>query len=243
MKIHILIGIIFSFVIFQSCRKDDNANPQAQDGSITETVNGITYKLYKPASGAYKGIVVMGSGNNENNPTEGGLDGAAENDFCKKASENGYLAAIVKYRKTPGVADWNASAVMLNQDYKTCIEGIATKYSVDKAKSVVGGFSYASYLLLTANSIDNSLTFCKGILAACGATSTWSAQNFKIPIYAINCSGNNEGDFNGLALYSQIPNNSPIKAKSGGVTDNSCNSHCGGNWTNLMITRLQYWLP
>ncbi|MGN8056685.1 hypothetical protein ACTJKN_10450 [Pedobacter sp. 22163] len=44
-----------------------------------------------------KVFLVMGSGNDENNPMEGGLTGGAETEICEKAAANGYAAAILKY--------------------------------------------------------------------------------------------------------------------------------------------------
>lgn len=239
-KITLLLSVCISILII-SCKKDKN-NYQAISGSIIETENGITYRIYIPTTSTYKGILVMGSGNDENNPSKGSLNGSTENELCKKAADGGYLAAIVEYSKTAGTSDWNGSAITIAKDFAKCIEGIATKYNVAKTKSVVGGYSYASFMLLTAISIDNSLDYSKGVLAACGASGEWNAQNFHIPIYAVNCSGNNEGDFNGIALYNKIPAGT-IKNKSGGYTDNSCNTHCGGNWTNLLFNKLQEWLP
>jgi hypothetical protein len=239
-----LIMITLMTLLAISCKKENKSNNyQSISGSTVETTNGITYRIYVPTTSTYKGILVLGSGNDENNPSVGSLDGSTENELCKKAADNGYLAAVVQYSKTPGNSDWNASAVTIAKDFAKCIEAIAGKYNVAKTKSVVGGYSYASFMLLTAISIDNSLDFCQGVLAACGASGEWNAQNFHIPIYAVNCSGNNEGDFNGLALYNKIPAVSAIKAKSGGYTDNSCSTHCGGDWTNLLFTKLQYWLP
>ena len=229
-----------------ACKKDKAKDQEVVDGNIistVETANGITYKLFT-AKGAnsFKGILVMGSGNNEANPTEGDINGAAETEICKKAAANGYIAAIVKYRKTPGNADWNGSAKMIGEDYNKCIVAIAGKYGIDKSKSVVGGYSFASYMLFTDISVNPTLSYCRGVLAACGGSGAWNAQNFKIPIYAINCSGNNEGEYYGKGLYDQIPANSPIKAKSEGVTDNSCNTHCGGSWTDKMYAKMVAWL-
>lgn len=225
--------------------KGKEAEPD-EDSNVNQTIqnnNGIKYKLYIHIAGIpLKGILVMGSGNNESNPTPGSLDGAPENELCQKAAANGYAAAIVQYRKGPGIADWDKSAKMMGQDYDQCIRAISSEYGIDKDKSVVGGYSYASYMLLTTIAIDNTLSYCKGLLAACGSTDAWKAQNFKIPVYAISCSGNNEGDFNGRALFDQIPANSPIKAKSDGFTDNTCTTHCGGEWVDLLYNKMTIWL-
>lgn len=243
-KLFLLMACLITIAI--ACKKDKDQDQEVIDSklvSTVETANGITYKLFiAKGSNSFKGILVMGSGNNEANPTEGDINGAAETEICKKAAANGYLAAIVKYRKTPGNADWNGSAKMIGEDYDKCIVALAGKYGIDKSKSVVGGYSFASYMLFTDISANATLSYCKGVLAACGGSGAWNAQNFKIPIYAINCSGNNEGEYYGKGLYDQIPANSPIKAKSEGVTDNSCNTHCGGSWTDKMYAKMVAWL-
>ena len=244
MKYNLFIALL-SAAIFCGCHKSGNTTDNEEsNGTRTETTNGITYKVFPGNGGAYKGILVMGSGNDENHPSKGSLDGSMENTLCQKAAANGYLADIVQYRETPGNADWNSSAQMIGDDYAKCIAALAEKYHADKSKAVVGGVSYATFMLYTNVSYYNSLTFCKGVLGACGAISY--AGSLKVPIFAINCSGNNEGNYNGQALYDQIPANSPVKAKSAGYTDNSCNTHCGGDtqaWVNRMYERLTLWLP
>jgi hypothetical protein len=241
---YLLIGCT---LLLLACSKKKNPGPdEVLSGDIkqaTETVNGITYRIFTNVNTTkFKGILVVGSGNDENNPSVGSLDGGPENDICKKAAQNDYAAAIVQYRKTPGTADWNGSAKMVGEDYDKCITAIAGKYNIDKSKSVVGGYSYASFMLLTNIAYYNSLPYSKGVLAACGACGTDQASKFTIPVFSITCSGNNEGSYAGQALYDQIPPNSAIKAKSEGVTDNSCNTHCGGNWTDKMYTKMAYWL-
>lgn len=245
MKKYLLSACI---LLAAACSKNNGSNPvdpQLNYGvtNKTETANGITYKVFT-ANGQtqYKGILVVGSGNNENNPTPGSMDGAAETDLCQTVAKDGYVAAIVQYRKTAGNADWNNSAAQIAQDYDKCIVALSGKYGIDKGRSVVAGFSYASFMLLTDITVNNTLSYSQGLLAACGAADTWKAAHFKIPVFSINCSGNNEGGFNGKALYDQIPADSPVKARSGGITDNSCNTHCGGNWTQPMMQKMKSWL-
>ena len=227
-------------------KKDKNGPDEVLSGDIKqviETSNDITYKIFTNVKlTTFKGILVMGSGNNENNPTPGHLDDAPENAICKKAAENGYAAAIVQYRKTPGTADWNGSSKMIGEDYDQCISAISAQYDVDKDKSVVGGYSYAGFMLLTNIAYYNSLPYCKGVLVACGATGADQASKFNNPVFSITCKGNNENGYAGQALYDLIPANSPVKAKSEGITDNSCDTHCGGNWTDKMYAKMVSWL-
>ncbi|TKC08931.1 hypothetical protein [Pedobacter frigoris] len=237
-------------LIVLSCKKnktpaDEKEVVKGNIKQVVETVNGITYKIFTDLNTTnFKGILVVGSGNEENNPSEGAINGAAETALCEKAAANGYAAAIVKYQKPPAGADWNSRAKLIGEDFNRAIVGIAGKYGIDKSKSVVGGFSYSSNMLFTDISSNNmTLSYCKGLVAACGGGGAWNAQNFKIPIYAINCSNSNQdGEYYGKGLYDQIPANSAIKAKSEGVTDNNCNTHCGGDWTDKMYNKMVYWL-
>jgi hypothetical protein len=229
-----------------ACKKKEGTAPGNEiiSGGIiqkTETSGGITYRLFtKQDQASFKGILVMGSGNNEANPSAGSLDGAPETALCQKAAANGYAAAIVQYSKPPGNTTWNDWAKLLGEDYDKFIVAIANKYGIDKNKSVVGGYSYASYMLLTNNAYYNSIPYCKGVLAACGAINA-DNPNFHIPIYSINCSGNNEGNYNGRGLYDRMPQNA-VKARSEGITDNSCTQHCGKNWTDEMYAKMAQWL-
>ncbi|TJY67830.1 hypothetical protein FAZ19_00775 [Sphingobacterium alkalisoli] len=239
--------LIFSAMLIclmSACKKDNN-RPDEQSGDVTirvETASGITYKVYVNENlGSYKGILVMGSGNDPGNPSPGSLDGGLENNTCKKAAENGYVAAVVQYRATPGNADWNGSATMVGQDYATCINALSAKYGVDKSKSVVGGVSYSSAMLLTNIVLSEALKHTKGLLASCWTADAWRAQNFKIPVFNIVCNCNCDGGgLTGAALMAQI--NPAVKAQSEAVVDNSCNTHCGGNWVDPLYTKMTAWL-
>jgi hypothetical protein len=241
-----ITAFLLLMAMLPACSKKDKNDP-VTDGNIieiTQTSGGITFKVFTGKdNSSYKGILVMGSGNDENNPTPGSLDESVDVDLCKKAAAGGYVAAIVQYRKTAGDADWNASAKIIGDDYNTCITALAAKYNVDKSKSVAGGYSYASFMLLTNSAYYNSIPYCKGILAPCGATGSDQASKLHNPVFSIACTGNNEGDYSGKALYDHIPGNLAIKANSAGITDNSCSTHCGGNWTDQLYQQLTKWLP
>ena len=215
----------------------------ARNGKPTYLIIKLYYNSISKTS-FRKGILVMGSGNNEANPTEGKLNGQSENALCNMAVQNGYVAAIVQYTKGAGTANWNASAQQLAEDYDACISTLSTQFNIPKSRSVIGGVSYAGFLLLTANAYYNTLSYCKGLLAPCSATSTDAASNFKIPIYNICCAGNYEvgyGNVTGSTLYNAI--NANVKNKSECIIDNSCTSHCGNLWTNELFNKMQFWLP
>lgn len=213
-----------------------------------QTNNGISYKVYYNTNAAAqyrKGILVLGSGNDANSPTVGRLDGAAENALCQKAADNGYVAAIVQYTKGAGVSDWNGSAAQMGRDFDKCIVTLATKFGISKTKSVVGGFSYTSFMLLTDTAFNTTLAYTQGLLAACGSTDEYKASSFKIPVYSIVCAGGYEGNLAGQELYNKIiekNSSSNVKAKSEGVTDASCTTHCGGNWTDKLYNKMNAWL-
>lgn len=237
-----------------SCKKDkDKVVINGNIKETTETVNGITYKLFTAKDATtYKGILVMGSGNDENNPSAGSLDGAAETALCKKAAENGYAAAIVKYQKPAAGTDWGARAKLMGEDFDKCIVAISGKYGIDKNKSVVGGFSYASYMLFTHIAYNDNLSYCKGLLAACGSTDQDKISKFKIPVLSLT--GRDEYEayvdpanpqnnaYAGVGLYNKIPANSPIKARSEGFSDPNSTGHCKGDWTDKMYNKMVYWL-
>lgn len=256
MKKSILIPLCI-LVIAIACKKSKtNDEKEVIKGNIkqtVETLNGITYKIFTDKDATtFNGILVIGSGNNENNPTEGDINGAAETAVCEKAAVGGYAAAIVKYRKTPGTADWNTSATMVGDDYDKCIVAIAGKYGIDKNKSVVGGFSYASFLLLTNIAYSETLKYSKGLLAACASTDADKISKFKIPVLSLTCKDEFEAytdpaqpqnnSYAGMGLYNKIPANSPIKAKSEGFTDPNCEGHCNGSWTDKMYNKMVTWL-
>src|SRR5262245_46620920 len=208
---------------------NDNSTPQTQTPTQTPTqtqppsptgtvVNRIeksgtiSYKIYlqQDANGTNrKGIILFGSGNDENNPTTGSLDGGLENNAANELAKLGYVAAIVAYRDEPplvpndGGASWNSNSEMLGADMSGVADTIIGTYGngLTRAKVITGGVSYASYSLLTNVSFSNTpLADTRGLLATCGATGDYEAKNLKIPIFTLNCSGNPEGDFNGQAL-------------------------------------------
>lgn len=105
MKSYLLLACLLLLV---ACgKKSDNnpggGQPQHVEGVTqkTEASGGITYRVFtKDGVASYKGILVVGSGNDENNPTPGALDGGSETDLCQTAAKDGYLTAIVQYQKT-----------------------------------------------------------------------------------------------------------------------------------------------
>lgn len=149
-----------------------------------ETVNGIEIKIYlqEPANSTNrKGIVVVGSGNNEHAPTPGSLTGTLENALCQKLAAEGYIAAIVKY-VVPAVANnysnWNDVSVAMAAEYNKAFNGIIGKYGGTRDKCIAVGVSFTTFLLLTNIAYYNDLADIKGVTGACGGTGSNQAQNF-----------------------------------------------------------------
>src|SRR5215471_21612930 len=89
-----------------------NTSPSTTNNSAPGTVvsrieksGAIDYKIYlqPDANGSNrKGIVLLGSGNNEvalEGPSVGSLDGGLENNTANELAKQGYVVAIVAYRK------------------------------------------------------------------------------------------------------------------------------------------------
>jgi len=225
--------------------------------SRTEQAGTLSYKIFLQSeanAGNRKGLILLGSGNDENDPSTGSLDDGLENNLANELAKLGYVAAIVAYRDEPPLipndngASWNSNCAMLAADMSQVANAIIGSVGggLTRARVLTGGVSYASYALLT-NIADPAtpLADTRGVLATCGATDEFQAQNFKVPIFSLNCSGNSEGDFNGQALIDKITN-PQIKADSGYYTDPTCTTHCGGlqsEWTAKLVERVQLWLP
>lgn len=235
-------------------------NAPAAPGTVVnriEKTGQLSYKLYlqpEANGGNRKGLILLGAGNDEDDPSTGSLDGALENNVAGELAKLGYVAAIVAYRDQPplvpndGGASWNRNSEMLAADMSQVADAVIASVGggLSRGRVLTGGVSYASFSLLTNVAMNNTpLADTRGLLAACGSTGDYDAKNFKIPIFSLNCSGNPEGDYNGQALIDRI-GDPKLKADSGFFTDQACNSHCGGalsTWTAKLVERAQLWLP
>ncbi|MFO1464436.1 MAG: hypothetical protein U1F66_11745 [bacterium] len=76
----------------------------AGSGAVVQRIEksgALSYKIYlqPEANGANrKGLILFGSGNDENDPGTGSLDGVLENSAANELAKLGYVAAIVAYR-------------------------------------------------------------------------------------------------------------------------------------------------
>lgn len=228
-------------------------NNSTQVNNYTHTTSGgVQYKLYiKPNStNTYNGIILLGAGNNEQDPSTGSLSGGIENETCKKLAEAGYLAAIVAYKDQPPLksdwSNWSSNCALLVSDFNEVANGpLAQEYRIPRNKIIFGGFSYAGFALLAHSQYNTNINDIKGILAICASTSVSQYSNIQLPIYNLLCAGNNEGQLNGATLINEIKNPT-AKSISKFEIDNSCNTHCGGNqteWANKIVTQVKQWLP
>ena len=239
-----------------------NENPApaapAAPGAVTNSVKQagtVSYKIYQqPEASASnrKGLILLGAGNDENDPSTGSLDGALENNLANELAKLGYVAAIVAYRDQPPLVpndngvSWNANSEMLAADMSQVADAIIASVGggLSRARTITGGVSYTSFSLLTNLTFNNTpLADTRGFLAACGATG--DEPTFKVPVYTLNCKGNNEGDFHGQGLIDRIKD-PKIKGDSGFFIDAACDTHCGGTtdaWAAKLVERVQLWLP
>ncbi len=150
-----------------------------------ESVNGLNIKIYlqEPANSTNrKGIVVVGSGNDQFAPTPGSLTGALENALCQKLANEGYIAAIVQY-VVPAVAsnysNWNAVGVDMATNYNKAFNGIITNYGGSRNRCIAAGVSFTTFLLLTNIAYYNDLADIKGFMGSCGEPTKQIISKFR----------------------------------------------------------------
>lgn len=234
-------------VLLLACNSKNDSETSQNTESHQEVINGITVKIYQnnnTTATNIKGILLMGSGNDENNPSTGSLDGILENKLCAKLAAENWICAIVAYRDQPplNTTTWNDNARMLTTDFSNVANGIIAKYGGSRNKTVMGGVSYTSFVAMGESKLpDSPIKDFAGIIAACGGSSTWASAIYYLPVANIVCQGNNEGDVSGNSFNTDIKAKGltqHIKDVSSGITDTTCNGHCGGQdsdiWLNFM---------
>lgn len=235
---------------------EDGSSGSSAVTNRIESSGSVSYKIYLQSeanANNRKGIVLLGSGNDQNDPSVGSLTGILENNVANELAELGYIAAIVAYQDQPAVdwgdggASWNSNCEMLATDMSQVANTIISTYGsgLSRSQVITGGVSYTSYALLSNIAQSSTLVDTKGVLATCGSTGFWNAQHLQVPVYSLVCSGNPEGDYNGSSLIDAILD-SGVKALSDYDVDSSCSSHCGGstsNWTQYLLQQVQVWLP
>ena len=247
-----LFLILFSLVIF-SCSKDDNLAPAIPNNTSAavdnsqRTIASLLTNFFKPKNGTVKGIVILGSGNNPQDPTPGDINETYLVELSKSLAAKGFVCAIVQYRDQPFVGNnfenFNSNTAMLVQDFNAVANALRTEYNLDRTKVIFGGSSYSANCLVSQNAWGNTITDIKGIIAIMGSCALDTAKNQKTPILAFACNGEPYGTNYGTSIVQNITN-ATIKSKSFGLTDNSCNGHNTSNqWIETINEKVLVWIP
>jgi len=233
-----------------SCNKDENTtappnNSNAEVENSQRTIASLPTNYFAPKNGPIKGIVILGSGNDPQNPTPGNINEQYLIDLSKSLATKGFVCAIVQYRDQPFVGNnfenFNANTLMLAEDFNKVGNALIAELSLSRNKLIFGGSSYTANCLVSQNAWGNSITDIKGIIAIMGSSALDTAQNQKTPVLAFACNGEPFGTNYGNSLVQSITN-SAVKSKSFGLTDNSCSGHATSNqWISIITEKVIAW--
>jgi hypothetical protein len=243
----IILIIIFSLVILLwNCNNDDNNNNNSIAGveNTQRTIANLPTNYFQPTNIAIKGIVLLGSGNNAQNPTTGSITDPYLITTAQELASKGFVCAIVAYRDQPAAVtseDYNNNFDMLITDFNNVGNALRTEFNLTRDKLVFGGASYTANCLLNRNAFGTNAIDIKGILAYMGACSQVTAENQKTPVLAYACSQEPYGTHFGNVLVNAITNNT-IKTKSYGLIDSSCSGHnTSNNWIADASQKVANW--
>ncbi len=247
-----IIAIAALLFIAVSCNKEDNATSNT-DTSIevenitNQTVNGMALNIYKPKSGLVKGIVVLGSGNNPQDPTPGDLNDSYLINISKNLAAKGYTCAIVQYRDQPYVGanfeNFNSNAARLVADFNEVGNSLRLASNLGRNKLIFGGSSYAANCLISHNAWGNNMVDIKGVIGIMGSCSLDTAKSQKVPVLTFACAGEPFGTHYGNSIVQNITNTS-VKNNSFGFTDTNCSGHATSiNWIPSITEKVMLWLP
>jgi len=251
--IQLSCAVVSAFGLW-ACSGDDNKNSGAEISqpvtTFTNSERGfgwLTSNFFKPDSGDYKGIVVFGSGNDPEDPTQGDMHDAYLVSLSQKLAGQGYLVAIVQYRDEPAVGanweNWTSNVEMLSYDLSDTGNFIAEEFGLERSDIILGGSSYAANALLSNSAWGNVLQGTKGFIAIMGSCAVDTAQNIKLPVLTYACKEEPYNTHYGKSLYDNIQDND-IKTLSYGMTDNSCSGHStSNNWQDDIVGKVKAWLP
>ena len=235
-----------------SCNKEDSP-PAIHNNSTTEvdnsqrTIASLRTNFFKPKTGTVKGIVILGSGNNPQDPTPGDINETYLVELSKSLAVKGFVCAIVQYRDQPFVGanfeNFNSNRDMLITDFNNVANALRTEYSLERNKLIFGGSSYSANCLVSHNAWGNAMTDIKGTIAIMGSCALDTANNQKSPILAFACNGEPFGTNYGNRIVQNITN-ATVKSKSFGLSDNSCNGHStSNNWIPTITDKVLVWIP
>lgn len=244
--------VLLLSIVFYSCSKDDDSTspiiPSVEVANDkTQTVNGMALNIYKPKTGAIRGIVVLGSGNDPQDPTPGDINDSYLINLSNSLAARGYLCALVKYRDQPFVGNnyenFNSNTAMLIQDFNWVGNALKDQNGLGRDKLIFGGSSYAANCLLSQNAWGSMMTDIKGIIAIMGSCELDTAKNQKVPVLAFACNAEPFGSNFGQSIVSNITNTT-TKNYSFGLTDGSCNGHnTSSNWIPTITEKTLLWIP
>ncbi len=239
-------------VLIFSCNKDEPQpkipnNSSAEVDNSVRTIANLQTNFFKPKAGAIKGIIILGSGNNPQDPTPGDINESYLVEMSKSLAVKGFACAIVQYRDQPFVGNnfenFNSNTQMLVDDFNAVANSLRSEYNLSRDKIIFGGSSYSANCLVSQNAWGNSMLDIKGIIAIMGSCALDTAKNQKSPILVFACNGEPFGTNYGNSIVQEITNTT-IKTKSFGLTDNSCTGHAtSNNWIATITEKVVAWIP
>ena len=237
---------------FNSCSKDDETSNSNNSSLEVEnikdrTINGMALNIFIPKNGVVKGIVILGSGNDPQDPTPGDINDSYLINLSNSLAVKGFVCAIVQYRDQPFVGNnfenFNSNTAMLLADFNGVANTLKDENNLGRDKLIFGGSSYAANCLLSQNAWGNNMTDIKGIIAIMGSCEVDTSKNQKVPILAFACNNEPFGTNYGQTIVQNITN-STTKSNSFGLTDTSCNGHSTSNqWIATIIDKVVIWIP
>ncbi|MEO7978650.1 hypothetical protein [Flavobacterium sp.] len=243
-------GTLLLCLFIISCNKDENTTRVPTDSTAEiensqKTISSLPTNYFAPKNLPIKGIVILGSGNDPQNPTPGNINDPYLIDLSKSLAAKGFVCAIVQYRDQPFVGNnfenFNANTLMLVEDFNNVGNALIAELGLSRTKLIFGGSSYSANCLLSQNAWGSSITDIKGIIAVMGSSALDTAQNQKAPVLAFACNGEPFGTHYGQSLVQNITN-ATVKTKSFGLTDNSCSGHATSNpWIPIIIDKVLAW--
>lgn len=226
----------------------------------TFNLNGLTCNVYS-RDGQIKrnrrGIVLLGSGNGDP-PGVGNIQDTFLNTLCSELANRDFVAVVVGYRAgLPVFANggfdsnaWTQNTQHMSDDFSNTLDAIVAQYGGSRSVGVVGGVSYAGFILggaLVNWGAPPQLSDIRGLVLACAGTAPVNASKLAVPVLNKICtqdSDSDDGQYNvgGTHLYDAL--NPSVKADSHCETDLSMQGHTvNPNWVAWFVAHLEAWLP
>ena len=221
--------------------------------------NGVQIKLYRRQGltrAEVKGIVLLGSSNDYNDPHTGLLDDVLINALCEKLALDNFIGATVAYRDEP-VKVGNPPVVnfgMLATDFNNALNYIISNYGGTRSKAVLGGLEYAgSAIAYSATRTNSPLLGISGVVAVRSSLHWQDTQTMQVPLAFMTTPSLCADGMSPSQIYPSLP--APIKAKSictdavPTPDDWNCgspaykNAPASAEWLNFFYNRIKIWIP